>query len=443
MQRTDEYTLHFDEAAHIYTDNTGFVYAGVTDTVSTYFEKFDADVAIATSRASGTGKYDGMTDDEIKAAWKETAVWGTKMHAGIEYLFKAAIEDSILDKEKLLQLTNQLIQGINHDDVPAEAEHIEQSPLAKWPLTDEDTKFLLPEFEQFLAFAEAQEFDKYCHSEFRVFSPKRGIAGTFDMTTYDDEGNCTIYDWKRTPFISKYGYKKMGFGILSHLDDSKHNHYRVQLNLYRTILEENYLLANGCAPRVKKMKLVSFHKNKMGHEIHDVTPLAETERMFGRKCVLLDLNGVIGVKREKGEGKVSLRFYDFEPRADIEQFIDTLKQKYVVGIYSSCRKENILTCLSSVSADFHEQFAYILDQEYCELCPLEVADESGKKDIFKKNLSKFYAETGRDASSVVLVEHELEKIVKGTTVALVEEWKGGDSPSFASLLDVITSSSVI
>lgn len=422
MQRIDERTLHFDEASHTYTDDLGFVYAGVTDAVSNYFAKFDADKAIAASRASTTGRYDGMTDKEIKAQWKGTAVWGTKMHAGIEYLFKACIEDSILDKEKLLQLTANLIQGIVGAD---------------WPLTAEDTTFLLPEFEQFLAFAQAEQFDKYCHSEFRVFSPRRGIAGTFDMMTYDDEGSCTIYDWKRTPSISKYGYKKKGLGILAHLDDSKHNHYRVQVNLYRTLLEEDYLLANGCAPRVQKMKLVSFHIDKSTYEIHDVAPLTETARMFGKKCVLLDLNGVLGLKCEKGCGKVSLRHYDFEPRAGVEQFIASLQEKYVVGIYSSCRKANILTCLGSVTADFHEQFTYILDQEYCTLCPLEVVEEGGRKDIFKKDLSRFYTETGRDASSVILVEHELEKIVEGTTVALVKEWDGGESPSFTDLLGVI------
>lgn len=420
MKRIDARTITFEEEAHTYTDDLGVRYATATETVNSFFKKFDADASIASSRRTNPGKYAGMTDDEIKAQWKGTAVWGTKMHAGIEYLFKAAIDaDSVLDKEELLRLTSELVTT-------------RKAPLDKWPLTPEDTEFLLPEFEQFLAFAQAEEFRKYCHSEFCVFSPSRVIAGTFDLATYDDEGNCTIYDWKRISVISKYGYGKKGFGILAHLDDSKHNHYRVQLNLYKTLLEENYTLPGGVRPQVREMKLISLHRDKLSFEIQNVVPLPEVKRIFSRKCVLLDLNGVIGLKCEKGQGRVSLRRYDFEPRPEIEQFVNKLKERYVVGIYSSCRRANILACLSSVSEDFHKQFTHILDQEYCVLTQLPSGD------IFKKDLTRFYTETHRDSSSVVLVEHELEKIVPGTSVALVEEWGGGESPSFEHLLGAIT-----
>lgn len=410
MQRTDELTLSFDEKTHTYTDDQGTVYAGVTDTVSSYFKKFDADTAIATSRASKTRRYEDKTDDQVKAEWEEARTLGTKMHAGFEHLLKACITDSMIDQGQLICETETLIAS--------------ETPPEGWPLTREDTTRLLPEFRQFLAFVNAVPFERYCHSEFRVFSPKRGIAGTFDMLTYDDDGNCTLYDWKRIIAISKCGYGKKGFGILAHMDDSKYGHYQVQLNLYKTLLEENYITTNGKTPCVKSMKLVSFHKGKSMFEILPVTPLSEVSHIFGKKCVLLDLNGVVGVKVGKGDGKVSLRHYDFTPREGIEEFIASLKEKYVVGLYSSCRLPNILTCLSSVSEDFYKEFAYILHQEYCVLA----------EDVFTKDLTQFYADTGRDSSSVVLVEHELEKVVTGTTVALVEEWSGGDSPPFSDVL---------
>jgi hypothetical protein len=92
--------ITFDEASHQYRVKTSdgtwkVVPKSVTGLVSLYAPPFVPDAVIARmkkSRGWGPGhKYWGMTDAEIKAAWKATAVLGTSVHTKIDSFYKQPV----------------------------------------------------------------------------------------------------------------------------------------------------------------------------------------------------------------------------------------------------------------------------------------------------------------------------------------------------------------
>ena len=67
-------------------------------------------------------------------------------------------------------------------------------------------------------------------------------------------GECfDIYDWKRSAKLPDTNRWQRGWKGLEHLEDTSYNHYCLQQNLYRYILEHNYGL------RIGNMHLVAFH----------------------------------------------------------------------------------------------------------------------------------------------------------------------------------------
>ena len=73
-----------------------------------------------------------------------------------------------------------------------------------------------------------------------------------------------IYDWKRSSKIHRPNPYQCGLGALSHLEDTSLNHYKLQQNLYRYMLENQYGM------NIKSMKLVILHPDFNSYEIIDV-----------------------------------------------------------------------------------------------------------------------------------------------------------------------------
>lgn len=103
-------------------------------------------------------------------------------------------------------------------------------------------------------------------TEWKIFDRSTKIAGTIDLICKNGDGY-DIYDWKRSEKIHKPNPYQCGLGNLSHLQDTSLNHYRLQQNLYRYILENQYGL------HIKSMKLVVLHP------IFDSYEIIEIERM--------------------------------------------------------------------------------------------------------------------------------------------------------------------
>jgi ATP-dependent exoDNAse (exonuclease V) beta subunit len=226
--RDDQIT--FVEEGHVYTVQGMEGHpTSVTTLIHHFFPEFNADMVIdkmMRSRNWLNSKYYGKTKEQIKEEWKmsgeEASRLGTLMHADIE---------NFLNQEPVL----------NPDSI---------------------------EFGYFMKFWEGFQivnptFKPY-RTEWLVFDEDKKIAGSIDCTLSDDKGNIVILDWKRSKEIKKTNNFEKGLGPLSMLDNCNYNHYTLQLNIYRHILETRY------EKRVVGMFIVVFHPNNEAFQVHTI-----------------------------------------------------------------------------------------------------------------------------------------------------------------------------
>lgn len=207
----------FDEGPHIYTIDGDSSYTSCTTWIHSHFSHFDADHILdnifkGKKMSDPSYKYFGMTREEIKAGWSgnEAALLGTAMHYDIECFYNG--------------------WEVNNDTI---------------------------EFSYFRKFAEDYKHLKPYRTEWMVYYKEYKLAGSIDMVFEDEDGDLWIYDWKRTKEITSesFGNKMALTREINHLPDANFYHYSLQLNLYRTILEEKY------ERKIKGMCLVRLHPN--------------------------------------------------------------------------------------------------------------------------------------------------------------------------------------
>ena len=199
----DEF-IEFDEGPHIYTVHGQQGYTSVTTWVHHHFPTFDAD-AILDNMLSGrkmrdpTYKYYGMTREQIKADWDRNrdsaAGAGTKMHFDIECFY-------------------------NGLDV------VNTSTEYQW-------------FQRFVRdFPELRPY----RTEWMVYYEELKLSGSIDMIFENADGTIQIYDWKRCKEITyENGFGKTALTpCIADMPDTNFWHYALQLNTYKTILEEKY-----------------------------------------------------------------------------------------------------------------------------------------------------------------------------------------------------------
>lgn len=242
ISRNDEITVHFEESTHTYTDSLGRNLSSVTSVWSQYFHPFVEDTVIKGMLASRNwekSEYYGMSPEEIKSLWKARADLGTKMHAEIEDCILRSSNTSSIQKE------------------------LEQESLVEGSMSQEllhcsnfFTDLNLPEGTTILP-------------EFRVFDVDRMIAGTIDLLVILPCGEVRIYDWKRVKQIRKENSYQRGITLCKDLDDCNFEHYTMQLNLYRDILERHYFL-NSDTVSVKKMALVILNEKNENYLTYKV-----------------------------------------------------------------------------------------------------------------------------------------------------------------------------
>jgi ATP-dependent exoDNAse (exonuclease V) beta subunit len=216
-KRDDHIT--FDEGPHIYTIDGDSGFTSVTTWVHSHFSHFDPDKVINNMFSSGkindpTYKYFGMTKDQIKKQWSggEAAQKGTDMHYDIECFY-------------------------NNIDVNNSTE----------------------EFSYFINFKNDYNNLNAYRTEWLVYYEELRLAGSIDMVFKDENGDFWVYDWKRTGELSPESFKdkRATNSIINNIPDCKYWHYALQLNIYRTILEENYHL------KIKGMCLVRLHPDNV------------------------------------------------------------------------------------------------------------------------------------------------------------------------------------
>lgn len=220
--------ITFEAGPHVYfiKDMEDKQFLSVTKWNHSHFSEFDAD-AIITNMMKGRGwtksKYFGKTPEEIKAEWSsgrdEAALAGTNLHYQIECYYNGVEE-----------------QGQGLDSI---------------------------EYSYFNNFVAACPGLKPYRTEWMIYHEDLLLAGSIDMVFENEDGTIMIYDWKRakdivksTPFM-KYAKTE----CISHIPDTNFWHYALQLNTYKTILEQKY------GKVVTKLALVCLHPNKTNFQV--------------------------------------------------------------------------------------------------------------------------------------------------------------------------------
>lgn len=93
-------------------------------------------------------------------------------------------------------------------------------------------------------------------TEWAIFATEEDLAGSIDLALQSADGSLILVDWKRTKALASkdLSFGKMMKSCLGRVPDSTLWHYRLQLNIYRGILEKYYdckvssMFIVGCNP---------------------------------------------------------------------------------------------------------------------------------------------------------------------------------------------------
>ena len=202
-----------------------FIFTSVTTIINKFFEPFD-EVKISTHLANNVPKYFGETPESIMQQWQVAREYGTEVH---------------------LEIENWIKEGIEPKDLKSIA-------AKKWI----DAYISKPNIDTF--------------SEVIVYSKELAIAGTIDVLMMNKKsGEYVLIDWKTSKRIDKKSFngKKGIRKESSKIDDSKYNHYALQLSLYRYILEKYYgiMVARQLVAQLKDDNVETYSMPYMKDEI--------------------------------------------------------------------------------------------------------------------------------------------------------------------------------
>jgi len=293
--------LFFDEAPHdYYIDGDKNNVISTTTFIHTYFPTFDPikiSERIVHSKNYMTGKYAGMSPEEMRAQWEETAFQasnaGTITHRRIE-LFYNDVREVYINKQTQQQYE---VDELTVNDI-VKNKHIYDIALLPRDTYEKlsngviiNTRTQQPErdveFNYFLQFYFDHKHLTPYRTEWEIFDPELRIAGSIDMIFTRDDGQLELGDWKRTKDITKindFRDDSHGYYTLEHLPASNFWQYSLQLNVYRTILEKYY------GQKIAQMYLIWLNKinntyvkfiiPRMDHEVQKIM----NDRRLNKDC---------------------------------------------------------------------------------------------------------------------------------------------------------------
>jgi len=246
----DKY-ITFEPISHKYFHKiTNEEYISVTTLIHQFVPSFNADKIIdrmqdqSSHRCKGKdncsktccplSKYFGMTREHIKKKWKDDGAissnLGTELHEYIENHFNNELTEKKDSKE--YQLFHKYINDV-----------LDQNPN------------LIP-----------------YRTEWIIYDTTYKIAGSIDFVLKDTlDDKLLLIDWKRSKEISfSNNFHEKFLSPLMHLDKCNGNEYRLQLNIYKFIIEQTYDV------QVKKMQNIIFYPTYPSYLIFDV-PQMEKE----------------------------------------------------------------------------------------------------------------------------------------------------------------------
>lgn len=236
--------ISFQDEGHVYTvDGVPGKYTSVTTLVHKFFPHFDADKVIQKLVQNAKSAYFGRDPQAIKDEWAAATDQGSRLHEQIEVFF-----------DELAQAG-----GVVPYTVPPSIEF--------WYFTNFFREHVQGKLRPY-------------RTEWYVFDEDIGVCGSIDMVFVleDDPSKMLIYDWKRSKEIRKSNRFEKGLGAMSHLESCNFNHYSLQLNTYKYILENKY------GAEVVGMFLVVLHPNHRDYQRIEVPQMdAEVRRMISGK----------------------------------------------------------------------------------------------------------------------------------------------------------------
>jgi hypothetical protein len=215
----------FKPETHTYISidpNENITWTSVTGIISKYKKPFDADTIAAKSVKNKKSKWYGMTEEDVKEAWKnesQKAVnLGTWYHNQRELAYTSC--DTIEQEGTIIPIFK-----------PIESDGIKKAPN--------------------------QKLQEGIYPEHMVYLKSAGLCGQADRVEVIKD-TVNIYDYKTNKEIKTAGYTNWE-GItdrmldpLTHLDDCNLNHYALQLSFYMyMILKHN--------PKLKPGKMIIEH----------------------------------------------------------------------------------------------------------------------------------------------------------------------------------------
>ena len=231
--------IKFFEENHKYviTSDPDSKYTSVTTWNHTHFSKFDADIVIQgmmNSKGWKEGhKYWGLTSEQIKNQWYNNGSAVSSLGTNLHYEIECFMNDNRFNNKythKELYEIYMINYKIVHDLKPIE-------------------------WQYFLNFVHDFPELKPYRTEWTIYHEDLKIAGSIDMVYENADGTLSIYDWKRSKYITRINNWNT-FAIteaVCHLPDSNFWHYALQLNTYKAILEDKY------GKIVKDLYLVRLH----------------------------------------------------------------------------------------------------------------------------------------------------------------------------------------
>jgi hypothetical protein len=226
--------IHFDEETHTYTRN-GFKYISVTTLIHDYASFFDA--GLVSEKVSAR---DNIPKKEILSIWdiqKEYAcILGKEFHLYVETYFKYG---------RRIQTVTGIEDRIN-------------------------------EFHKF--WDKFSDFIEIVDNEVVVYDDKTKVAGTIDCIAKNKKtGKYVILDWKTNKEIKEHNqWNNMKFPFEQH-DDCNLNHYSMQLDIYKRILEKN---VEGI--ELENSRIIYFPKNNDYRIIKTKNMSQEAETILNR-----------------------------------------------------------------------------------------------------------------------------------------------------------------
>lgn len=249
--------IQFFEEGHKYVILTEphVKYTSVTTWNHSHFPHFDADEVID-NMMKGRGwkeghKYWGLTPEQIKAQWNSNkdavAGAGTDLHFEIECFNN--------DSRFTFNYSNKELYEI----YMADNNNTHKSKPIEW--------------QYYINFIKDYPDLKPYRTEWLIYHDDVKISGSIDMVYENPDGTLSIYDWKRSKNITRINnFNKFALSApVCHLPDSNFWHYALQLNTYKTILEEKY------GKTIKDLFLVRLHPDAE-EKNYELIPLPNLKR---------------------------------------------------------------------------------------------------------------------------------------------------------------------